>query len=560
MILRKVLPILIAFFLFGGQAQGQKEYKVERLNGGINTSGYDEISPVVSLDGKTLYFTRIAYPDFDKTLVEDGENLYETLSTSEYESYIRNIYSQISGRSEYDITKSRFNQDVWIAESTDGKFDKVVHPGYPLNNALPNSISALTPSENELITINQFVKEGGMKKGFSIVRKTSDGSWTFPEGMQINNYHNSGPDVSITMSADGEVLIISLEREDSRGKSDLYVSFRQGEQWTTPKNLGSKINSSYRETTPFLSEDKSLLFFSSDRHGTIGGNDLFMVERLDDSWTNWSQTRRFVEPINSKGHETQPFFNSATGYMYFTSNRNGTNDIYRAKLAGANPRWVTIRGRILNSKTGEQVSAEVLSGAKLSSNKNIYVSDDGTYEMKLAKGIQYEFLPKKAGFTGRTEIVSFKKRYAYFKTYNIDLFLDPLEEGAVLALDPIYFEQSKAFVLKSSHSVLDELATFLNENLNIYVEVSGHTDNQGSEKSLIKLSQDRANAIKNYLVKKRSVNPLRISAVGYGASQPIADNKKENLRSKNRRVEVKITSVEDTNITAGLKSKGKKKE
>ena len=190
------------------------------------------------------------------------------------------------------------------------------------------------------------------------------------------------------------------------------------------------------------------------------------------------------------------------------------------------------------------MSARILSGSKHSKNRNIYVSDDGTYEMKLAKGVQYEILPKKAGFAGRTEVVAFKKKYAYLKTYNIDLWLDPLEEGAILDLDPIYFERSKAIVLQKSYPVLNELARFLSENTNVYIEIGGHTDNQGTEESLQQLSEERANEIRNYLVEKKRINPLRITAMGYGSTRPIADNNVERLRPKNRRVEVKITSVE----------------
>src|SRR5690606_25137306 len=151
---------------------------------------------------------------------------------------------------------SGFNQDIWIAESVISEFDKVIHPAYPLNNALPNSVCAITPSNNELVVINQFEKEGGMKKGFSIVRQYADGTWSFPEPIDIENYHNTNPDVSMTISSDGSIMILAMEREDSYGMTDLYISFKKDTKtWSTPKNLGPQVNSASREVTPFISDD-----------------------------------------------------------------------------------------------------------------------------------------------------------------------------------------------------------------------------------------------------------------------------------------------------------------
>src|SRR5690606_12331840 len=170
-----------------------------KLNSRVN-SAYDEISPVVDVEGKTLFFTRVGSPIFDRTLVENGEDLSQTLETPNYSSYLQNIYTRRADKIVHNPESSVFNQDIWIAESVISEFDKVIHPAYPLNNALPNSVCAITPSNDELVVINQFEKEGGMKKGFSIVRQYADGTWSFPEPIDIENYHNTNPDVSMTIS------------------------------------------------------------------------------------------------------------------------------------------------------------------------------------------------------------------------------------------------------------------------------------------------------------------------------------------------------------------------
>ncbi len=534
---------------------GQRSLVLEKLPPGINTPYFDEIAPLLSLDGKTLYFTRQGSPDFDRTLIEDNEDLASKLSAQDYEMHLGRIYSQLAGRAVTKPFGSPFNQDIWIAKSEGSEFNKLIHPGYPLNNALPNSIGSLTPAGNEVIVLNQFIAEGGMSKGFSLMRQNSDDSWSFPEAIEINNYHNSGPDVSMCISADGTVMILSLERYDSRGKSDLYISFRRGYDWSQPENMGS-INTNTREITPFLSEDNSLLFFASDRRG--GKSDIFMVQRKDDTWKNWSRPMRYKNPINSKAKDSRPYFNAETGYLYFTSDRDGSSDIFRVQIAGPNPMFVTITGKILNTETGKPVAAEIHTGFKNSDVRNVYVSEDGSFTIKVPKGGEYSIEAHKPGYEGKEATVNYKKAHAYFKAKRIDLKLEPMMIGKKIEMAPIFFAQSTSEILENSFAELDRLAVYLNENPYIDIRISGHTDNQGNKELLRKLSEDRAKAVKRYLVYKRRINPLRIEAVGKGSSEPVNDNSTDELRRANRRVDVEISDITDPE-QVGLQGEEKKK-
>jgi len=125
----------------------------------------------------------------------------------------------------------------------------------------------------------------------------------------------------------------------------------------------------------------------------------------------------------------------------------------------------------------------------------------------------------------------------------IEIIKGKPEVGKKIDLKPIYFMQSKAVVRKDSYQEIDRLAYYLKQHPGIYIKVSGHTDNQGEKTSLLKLSEERAKAIKDYLVYKQYINPLRIETVGYGGDQPINDNSSDRLRKKNRRVEVEVTSL-----------------
>lgn len=519
-----------------------QNFSVEKLEEGIN-SEYDEISPVIDVYGKTLYFTRMGYPDFNKTLVEEGEDLSETMEEYKYRSYLQSVYTEIAKRSVYDPEKSDFNQDIWIAESVEDTFDHIVHPPYPLNNALPNSVCAITPSANELVIINKFNEDGGMSKGFSIIRKQADDTWSFPEPIEIEGFYNLGAEVSMMISNDGSIMVLAMQRGDSYGESDLYVSFKKGHRlWSEPLNLGYQVNTVYRESTPFLSDDNRILFFASNRKGPGSGMDLFMIERKDDTWKAWKRPRRFVKPINSTFDDSQPFFNAATGFLYFTSKRDGSSDIFRAKISPPNPPGVLVKGRIFNAKTKKIMSGKVFSGPQNSEYKNLYVSDDGHFEVMVPKGVIFTLAANKLGFTGKEETVFFKRSNVYFKPHHLDLYIDPEEliVGEKIKLEKIYFAQSKALVLEKSFPALNQLADMLKANQFLRIKVSGHTDNQGDNDLLLKLSEDRAKSIKAYLVGRHGIEAMRIETVGYGAMKPVNDNSTDALRKQNRRVEVEI--------------------
>ena len=523
-----------------------QKLKLEKLNGKVNSPQYNEISPVISRDGKTLYYTVTAHPEFNKTLIVNGSNIHET-APQLYDTKLREAYADLTGTQLSNPVNSEFNQDVWVAESVDDYFDYVYHPGSPLNNALPNSICALTPEPDDFIVINQFKKEGGMKQGFSSIRKYADGSWSFPEPIFIGNYYTHSQDVNFTMSSDGEVLILSVEREDSFGSNDLYVSFKEGEQkWSVPKNLGRGVNTFYRETTPQLSEDKSTLYFSSNRPG-LGGNDIYAIRRLDNSWQNWSAPTLFKSPVNSAADDSQPYFNAETGYLYFTSKRDGTSDIFRVQIKEPKPQTeITIKGRIINSVTQDIIPAKIFFGpAEANNYKSSYNSTDGTFRMTIKKGEEFKIIAQKDGFFSRPRRLNFKKDFFYFKDYEFDLILDPMELGAQVSLDPIYFERSKALILRKSFDALDGLAALLKEYPKMEIRIEGHTDNNGRSNELLQLSEERAEAVKDYLV-NGGIDIARIETKGFGGTKPVNANDSEESRSQNRRVEIRITKLDES--------------
>jgi outer membrane protein OmpA-like peptidoglycan-associated protein len=525
-----------------GQIFGQQ---LEKLPATINSDELDEISPVVSSDGHTLFFTRVGSEDFVRDFWIDSVNIYIE-DPAHYEEVLQDAYSQIAGRSIADPATSDFNQDIWIAESTTGFFNQLVHPGWPLNNALPNSICAITNQPNEFIVINRFPKGGGMEQGFSIVRRRRDGTFTFPEPLEIDNYYTQSSGVNLTLSPDNEVLILSIEQEDSYGQNDLYVSFRKDDgNWGAPQHLGAPINSSKMETNPALSEDMQTLFFTSNRPGSQG-SDIYYSMRKDTSWLRWTTPQRLKAPINSPADDSQPHFNLSTGYLYFTSNRDGSSDVFRLQLQEAPEQEdVVVSGRIINTASGEPIDATVLFGnADSQMARSFYVSADGYYRLRVPKGEAIPIHPEKVGFLGHHESVFFEPEVYYYQEQHLDLLLDPIEIDARITMPPIFFEQSRAVILPKSYQTLEYLADILLDNPGITIRIEGHTDNVGNKKDLKRLSEDRAKAVRDYLT-SRGIARRRLQTYGFGDTQPVNANATATDRMANRRVEFRIVKIED---------------
>ena len=542
---RRLICLLILGLLCCNIAHAQSDLLVEKLGQNINSDNYDEITPVLNRDGKVMTFTRSGYPTYDKTLIDDKVDLSKTLSRRAYQKRLKNIYSTIAGYEIKNPEKSSFNQDIWIAYARGENFEEVSHPGYPLNNALPNSVCAITPDDQAMVVINQFNPDGGMGKGYSMVYKEQN-SWSFPYPMFISNYNNEGTDVGLTMSTDGNVIIMTLQKNDGSGNNDLYVSMRTGDfSWSEPVNLGPNINSQYRETTPFLTIDKSTLYFSSNRPGGYGGNDIYFAKRINSSWTDWTKPQPLESPVNSEADDSQPFFDINSGFLYLSSKRDGTSDIFRVRLEKPLKETVTVKGKVMNPKNEEPIKdVKILRAYSNSENYvEVQVSQDGFYSLELSKGTTYDIKAVKPGHISKKSSISFNKDYVYLKDYTLDLSLEPMEKGTKINLKPIYFKQSKPVILQESFGALDELAIFLKKNKNMYITIEGHTDNQGKEEDLLKLSKERAEAIKDYLVYKKRIKPVRLTTEGYGSERPVNDNSDEAQRAINRRVEVYIDEV-----------------
>jgi len=565
--LKSILNVLFSIASLSLLAQ----HSVERLPAPINTDEYDEICPVMSYGEEYLFYTKVGSPDFVKDLIEDGEDKATTLTEVEYKRKLRQIYTLISGKTVTDPYVTTFNQDIWYARVDSGEVHYPMHPRGPINNALPNSICSNYNEDNTFVVINQFGESGGMNAGFSKVKLGDDANFSFPVPIKIKDLELTGSDINLAMSADAQHIFLAMNSKDSYGDQDLYVSTKVLENlYSKPINLGSIINTKYREATPYISQDRKKLYFSSDRPRGIGGMDIYVCDRLDYSYKNWSKPRLIGQPINSEFDDSYPYIALDSDRIYFSTNRNGSSDIYRAQMIRDTVLKSKIQVRIqaINGETNKPMTAVINWGPgygegyedffNTRDGKLIYTFDD-TKPMKFMaenrriKSAVELLDPVELSIDGITEVDLVltmmrsgdaklkvrKRRKARLETPVLTGIEKELIDNKKVLLKSIKFVRSKPDVLSESFPVLDELAAVLARRTDLRIRVEGHTDNIGDKKLLLQLSQNRADAIKTILINK-GAQESQIESKGLGDTRPLNSNRNEKERQENRRVEIKI--------------------
>lgn len=481
-----------------------KGYQPENLGKAVN-SELIEISPLISPDNTKLYFSRRT-PDL-----------------------------------------SYFDDDIWYSNIDDeGKMQDAICEKTPLNNNGPNWIISITPDGNTVLLGNTYNKDGSSSSGISISRKINN-QWQFPEAQEIKEFKNSDRFVNYWLTADQTKLIISVEGENTFGNCDLYVSTLEKEGvWSKPENLGPVINTFAHDFSPFMASDNTTLYFSSFGHQGYGSADIFMSKRLDDSWLNWSKPLNLGPEINSNDFDAYFSLSAKAEYAYMIradkKTSFGYEDIYRIKmneLQKPEPVFL-IRGKVFNKNTNELIDAEIIYenlSTSMQLGKAFSTKEDG-FKIVLPKGANYGFRANAENFISVSENINLDSLTGYNEK-EINLYLVPLERGLTITMHNIFFDFNAATLKKESNAELNRLAELMKKHKNTSIQITGHTDNVGTEAYNMKLSTDRALAVKTYLVNS-GISDNRIKAMGLGESQPIESNETEDGRSINRRVEFTI--------------------
>ena len=499
-------------------ATGPPYYAAPEPLAAASTPAGNELQPVPSADGKSLYFSRTRFAGNTEGVAESG--------------------------------------DIWLSQSTDqgrtwGAATRLDSPP-GLNTSRNNAVQAIVgPAGSPALLVRGTYESSGFKdEGVSRMPLSGNGR---PVPLRIATYYSTNVATGFYMTPDEKILLLSLERDDAQGGNDLYLSRPDGSGgFTAPQSLGAVVNSPGYEFAPWLSADTKTLYFSSYGHQGYGSADIFVSQRLDDSWTKWSPVQNLGPRFNGPGFDAY-FAVGPDGVAYYaTSGASPTApadlrrtppgpppvDTVAAPIDPEKAPRALVTGRVLDARTsqpiagGAQVQALLLGGTI--DFRSTAQADASGFQLSLVPG-RYRFTTT-AGLLTRVDTLVI----AAGESRRYEPRLTPATVGSRLDLPAIIFTQGQAKLLGSSYLTLNSLATSLKENPQLEIKLEGHTDNVGPADKNQVLSEQRVAEVKRYLV-GRGVAESRITTAGFGGTKPKFGNDREETRKLNRRVELLIT-------------------
>ncbi len=517
---------------------------IDNLGDSVNTE-YPEYGPVINADGSLLLFTSrrpgTTGGEKDERLGEYFEDIY----------YVK-----------------RKGENAWTEAKNFGE---------PINTDEHDATVCIAPDGRRMMVYrgdDQTIYESRLKKG----------KWKEPDDETTDDHINSDfKENSAWYSYNGKRLYFVSTRTDldtNLGGKDIFVSDwdPDDEEWGPARNVGVTVNTQYNEDGVFMHPDGKTMYFSSEGHRTMGGYDIFRTEKLDNG--NWSEPENIGYPINTPDNDVFFVVGSSGRKAYYSSIRkggHGEKDLYQITFLGpekepvlnsednlvasiADPlkkkvvepqvevresNLTLVKGKVRDSETKDPLKASL---EIVDNEKNEVVSrtkskkGSGKYLVSLPAGKNYGIAVKKDGYLFHSEHFNIPDTAAYQEyVKNIDLMR--IEVGNKVILKNIFFDYDEHTLRDASIPELERLIRLLEENDDIRIEISGHTDNRGSKAYNQKLSKKRARSVVEYLT-EHGVDGERLSYKGYGQSKPIATNKTEEGRQKNRRTEFKIVAAD----------------
>lgn len=580
--MKHFLTFLFLMLAFSLSAQFAGRYQLVKLGKQVSTQ-YHEAAPVISQDGKKLYF------------------------------FVHNHPQNNFGKEGSD--------DIWMSTLDEkGEWGVATHLGNPFNNHHSNQVFTALPDGSLFIKGGR----GRDEKGFSIVTGNS------VRELEVLGFKdmNKGRFYGASISSDAKHMILFFGSMVGSPRSSLFVSNLQPDgKWSTPK----KLNVSVRDDDfgPFIAPDDKTLYFASDRSvkGRKGKADIYRVTRLDDTWQNWSEPVNLSPPINTAADEF--YFCIDKAGNVFTSRANDTKDGGNLDIFKMIPKdiKVTLTGIVYNEKTMQPMQADVVVTPADNKALTLKSNTTGKFETRIPEVAKYTvhatqagFLPKDLSFdipplngdttlaievlltpvakklllagtvydlktnnplTAKLDIVLKSDRrtkfsmqaeggqyqqeipkvgwYVFTASANgylnatdsvevvseelspvtKDIFLQPIEVGLTVRLKNIYFDFDKTTLKSQSFVELNKVVDFLKRNTSVEIEISGHTDSKGSDDYNLTLSQGRSQSVVDYIV-SQGIDAYRLTAHGYGEGKPIDTNDTDEGRANNRRVEFTV--------------------
>ena len=381
---------------------------------------------------------------------------------------------------------------------------------------------------------------GGWGRCDIYVSRKRGRQWTVPDhlGRPVNT---KGWESQAVLSADGKELFFASKRPGGKGGSDIWMCRRQPDgRWGSAENLGDSINTPGNEMAPFLFADGQTLYFSSDGRPGLGGYDLFVSRK--NSKGKWMRAINLGFPVNSRANDINLFVALDGRRAWLSSDRDSANfNIYGLPVTGKmRPQKVLfVKGRVVDSVSGSPLEARVvLTGLSPGKTVDSVVSDPvtGEFLVVLQAGKDYAFNIQKKGyllFSQNFNLKAFPAASSVDKTFR----LAKIRSGAVMPLHNIRFGFDSAVLRPEAFPELERLVRLLKNNPGRKILIAGYTDNKGSDAYNLKLSQQRAQAVFDYLVSK-GIDARRMQYKGFGKAHPLTSNDTPRGRALNRRTEI----------------------
>jgi outer membrane protein OmpA-like peptidoglycan-associated protein len=501
------------------------------LSNSINTSIHNEYLPCLSADGETFIFTRRVHNDEDFYL-------------------------------------SKKENGVWAVAKPIDKVNTELNEG-------AETISA----DGKIMVFTACNRLKGFGSCDLYFAELSENGWTTPQNMgaPINSRAwESQP----CLSADGQTIYFASSREGGFGGQDIWYSKKENGKWIEPINAGANINTESDDAGPFLHQDGQTLYFMSNGRGGMGGFDLFLSRKNANGV--WEKPQNLGYPINSQRDEGSLFVSLDGSKGYFASDRKYQNnakhsvfdketkgldysqitetDIYEFDLyESARPKPTTyVKGKIYDANTLKNLRAKVeIIDVETNQSVATAISDwKGEFLLCLPYGKNYAFTVSRAKYALYSNNFNLKDTtLSRKKPYSLDIPLILLENiptvgntnptidktKRVVILKNIFFESASAKLLPSSLSELNRLKAMLDDSSSLVIQINGHTDNEGADSYNLALSNNRAQAVYDYLI-QQGIAATRLKYKGFGESQPITTNDTPEGRQENRRTEFEIIS------------------
>jgi outer membrane protein OmpA-like peptidoglycan-associated protein len=476
----------------------------EKLSSTIN-SDFQEVRPLISPDGKTLYFSRRNHPE------------------------------NTGGPKDY--------QDIWVSHFEDGQWTTPTKLSEPINNKKANTLCAISSDGGYMMLFDSYkqVKKTPLAHAFD-----SPAGWGAPGGIEIDNFINRSSYYDFYYEEHSEVLLSAIDDGSGQGEQDLHVSFKQKDgSYSKPKNLGKMINTDQDDFAPFLAADGKTLYFASFGGDGFGGSDFYVSYRLDESWNRWTEPKNLGSGINSRDDENYLSITADFRYIYFESYPTGAEqkDIYRAILPGQfHPEHLAPAPEqpdmIASAEAREPTAPELV-------NEH---SDNEQHEQILETTWE-----ETHSTTDQVATQTYLKSEPYSSVEDVQprtsqLTMDSLgtrqylEDGQLKSkvLRNHYFPLGSYQLSTPAKTLLVEVSEMLKQNPALEAQLEGHTDSWGSHEINLRLSYLRAQAAAHYLI-DHGISGNRLQVIGTGSQSPLASNDDEKEgRELNRRVEVTL--------------------